>query len=93
MGPLGLVRGVPKFVTHREHLSHHQYAKRRRQEDEDRANALAGARDHAERLRMALDDLDARAARLELAEATAAEWKATAAKLLNEANPSLSPTP
>lgn len=43
MAPVGLSRGVPKSVTHREHMSHHQYAKRRREEDELRAKALSEA--------------------------------------------------
>lgn len=47
MAPLGLVRGRSKAVTHREHLSHHQYAKRRREEDEARAQALKDAQDLA----------------------------------------------
>ena len=47
MAPLGLERGRPKAVTHREHLSHHQYAKRRREEDEARAKALKEAQDLA----------------------------------------------
>lgn len=40
LAPLGLSRGVPKSISHREHLSHHQYARRRRMEDEARQERL-----------------------------------------------------
>lgn len=48
MAPLGLSRGVPKAVTGRTHLTHQEYARRRRQEDEARAEALRKAEHLAE---------------------------------------------
>ena len=43
MAPLGLVRGIRKAVTHREHLTHHQYVARRKQEDAERQKAVEAA--------------------------------------------------
>jgi hypothetical protein len=45
MAPLGLSRGIRKAVTGRTHLSHNQYARKRRQEDEARALALRQAQE------------------------------------------------
>lgn len=43
MAPLGLVRGVRKAITGREHLTHQQYVARKVREDEARRQALATA--------------------------------------------------
>lgn len=45
MAPLGLARGISKTVTHREHLTHHQYAARKSREDAERRKSVEAVRD------------------------------------------------
>jgi len=58
--PIGLVRGVSKAVTGREHLTHHQYARRRRIEDEARKTALEEAEQRVADLRRQNEELEVR---------------------------------
>lgn len=45
LAPLGLSRGISKTITHREHLSHPEYAARKAREDAERKRAVAVARE------------------------------------------------
>jgi hypothetical protein len=54
MAPLGLSRGVPKRLTGRTHLSHNEYARKKRREDNERMRALELAKEQAAQLEGAL---------------------------------------
>lgn len=60
MAPLGLTRGVPKTVTHRGHLTHQQYARKRDKEDKERLAALARAEQQAAELQRRNEELEKR---------------------------------
>lgn len=60
LAPIGLVRGVPKKITGREHLPHDQYARRQRMQDEARERALKDAEQYAAGLQERLAEAEAK---------------------------------
>lgn len=80
LAPIGLVRGVPKAVTGREHLTHHQYARRRRIEDEARKRALEEAEQRVVDLRQQNDELEARLTRIRAEQDQTREYLRAAAE-------------
>jgi hypothetical protein len=85
MSHLGLERGLPARETRRGHLTHQQYARKKLQEDRSRAEALAEAREYADRLRQAIEAMSDKAERQKIAEELAAEMAAEIASMLDEA--------
>ncbi|MBU2533692.1 MAG: plasmid recombination protein [Alphaproteobacteria bacterium] len=51
MAPLGLSRGVPKLITHREHLTHQQYARRMHEKETELTQAIEDNRRRDQKLR------------------------------------------
>ncbi|QYO75099.1 plasmid recombination protein [Devosia salina] len=82
LAPIGLVRGVPKKLTGREHLSHHQYARRRRMEDEAREKARIAAEQYAKDLDVRLAEAEGKLIRLKKLEYVALANARKATELL-----------
>jgi hypothetical protein len=85
MAPLGLVRGIPKTITGRTHLSHHQYARKRRQEDEARALALRQAQEREVELARRLTEVERELAQAARSRTVAHENARKATRILLEA--------
>jgi hypothetical protein len=58
MAPLGLSRGIARTITGRTHLSHQEYARKRRREDEERALALLRAQEREAQLAARLTEVE-----------------------------------
>jgi hypothetical protein len=58
MAPLGLSRGIARTITGRTHLSHQEYARKRRREDEERALALLRAQEREAQLAARLTEIE-----------------------------------
>lgn len=85
MAPLGLVRGIPKTLTARTHLSHHQYARKRGQEDEARVLALRQAKEREAELARRLVEVEEELAQTARSRIVAHENARKATRILLEA--------
>ena len=85
MAGLGLQRGVPIQLTRRGHLTHQQYVLKKLRDEQNRQDAINEVIAHAEQMRLALGDINARAERQRANEASVAEAKEEISLLLERA--------